>query len=204
QIGEDGKWAFTPEAPLAEGEHVFEVVITDPAGNASEPSDEFVVIIDTIAPEKPSVGGVTGEQGPIASGESTDDTQPTLNGEGNPGDTVTIIDNGNVIGEVQIGEDGKWAFTPEAPLAEGEHVFEVVITDPAGNASEPSEEFVVIVDTVAPEKPSVGGVTGEQGPIASGESTDDTQPTLSGEGNPGDTVTIIDNGNVIGEVQIGE
>ncbi|WP_172825937.1 Ig-like domain-containing protein [Pseudomonas sp. URMO17WK12:I11] len=204
QIGEDGKWAFTPEAPLAEGEHVFEVVITDPAGNASEPSDEFVVIVDTVAPEKPSVGGVTDEQGPVASGESTDDTQPTLSGEGNPGDTVTIIDNGNVIGEVQIGEDGKWAFTPEAPLAEGEHVFEVVITDPAGNASEPSDEFVVIIDTVAPEKPSVGGVTDEQGPVASGESTDDTQPTLSGEGNPGDTVTIIDNGNVIGEVQIGE
>ncbi|CRL51644.1 Ig-like domain-containing protein [Pseudomonas sp. URMO17WK12:I11] len=204
QIGEDGKWEFTPESPLAEGEHVFEVVITDPAGNASEPSDEFVVIIDTVAPEKPSVGGVTDEQGPVASGESTDDTQPTLSGEGNPGDTVTIIDNGNVIGEVQIGEDGKWEFTPEAPLAEGEHVFEVVITDPVGNASEPSDEFVVIIDTIAPEKPSVGGVTDEQGPVGSGESTDDTQPTLSGEGNPGDTVTIIDNGNVIGEVQIGE
>ncbi|PNB68929.1 hypothetical protein C1X64_30760, partial [Pseudomonas sp. GW456-E7] len=308
QIGEDGKWAFTPEAPLAEGEHVFEVVITDPAGNASEPSEEFVVIVDTVAPEKPSVGGVTDEQGPIASGESTDDTQPTLNGEGNPGDTVTIIDNGNVIGEVQIGEDGKWAFTPEEPLAEGEHVFEVVITDPAGNPSAPSDEFVVVIDTVvpvapsiesayddlgdkqgivmsgeatddtqptlngkaepssqvvifdkgveigrasadaagnwsftpdaalaegehsftvvnedqagnksepsaayvviidtiAPEQPSVGGIDDGKGPLESGDSTDNNQPTLSGEGNPGDTVTIIDNGNVIGEVEIGE
>ncbi|WP_371365427.1 Ig-like domain-containing protein [Pseudomonas sp. QL9] len=211
-VGEDGTWVFTPEEALEDGEHVFEVVVTDPAGNVSEPSEEYVVIVDTVAPEKPSIGGVednVGEiTGPVDSGESTDDNQPTLSGEGEPGDTVTIIDNGNVIGEAVVGEDGTWSFTPEEALEDGEHVFEVVVTDPAGNVSEPSEEYVVIVDTVAPEKPSIGGVednVGEiTGPVDSGESTDDNQPTLSGEGEPGGSVTIIDNGNVIGEVVVGE
>ncbi|UST72286.1 Ig-like domain-containing protein [Pseudomonas siliginis] len=211
-VGEDGSWSFTPEEELEDGEHVFEIVVTDPAGNKSEPSDEYVVVVDTVAPEKPSIGGVednVGEiTGPVESGESTDDNQPTLSGEGEPGDTVTIIDNGNVVGEVVVGEDGSWSFTPEEELEDGEHVFEIVVTDPAGNKSEPSDEYVVVVDTVAPEKPGIGGVednVGEiTGPVESGESTDDNQPTLSGEGEPGDTVTIIDNGNVVGEVVVGE
>jgi hypothetical protein len=57
----------TPENPLAEGEHEAVVVITDPAGNASEPSDPIGFIVDTTPPAKPTidtvfddVGGKTG------------------------------------------------------------------------------------------------------------------------------------------------
>ncbi|PNB68933.1 hypothetical protein C1X64_30755, partial [Pseudomonas sp. GW456-E7] len=203
-----GLWSFTPEIALADGLHTFTATATNAAGNVSLETAIHAITIDTVVPVAPGIESTLDNagavQGPINSGESTDDTTPTLSGKGEPGSTVHIYDNGDLVVSVVVDENGNWSFTPDVALAEGEHSFTLVNEDKAGNKSEPSAPYVVIVDTVAPEKPSVGGVTDEQGPIASGESTDDTQPTLNGEGNPGDTVTIIDNGNVIGEVQIGE
>ena len=208
----DGNWTFTPDADLGDGEHSLEIVVKDPSGNSSDPSDEIVIIIDTTAPTKPGVESIIDDQGavtgPVENGGVTDDTQPTLSGKGDAGDAVTIIDNGNVIGEVEVDEDGTWTFTPGEPLSEGEHSFEVVVTDPAGNSSGPSDEFVITVDTTPPANPGIESVVDDHGavtgPVANGGVTDDTQPTLSGKGDAGDTVTIIDNGEVIGEVQVGD
>ncbi|WP_337265115.1 Ig-like domain-containing protein, partial [Serratia sp. MMO-24] len=90
-------------------------------------------------------------QGPIAKGETTDDTKPTLNGKGEPGDTIVVMDNGNKIGETTVDENGNWIFTPETELSEGEHKISVIVEDPAGNQSPPSDPWVVIVDTTAPD-----------------------------------------------------
>ncbi|WP_187639802.1 hypothetical protein, partial [Paraburkholderia podalyriae] len=69
----------------------------DPAGNESKPSDPWTVIVDTTPPDTPSIGEVIDHvgpiQGPVGNGESTDDTQPTLVGKGEPGDTIIVIDN---------------------------------------------------------------------------------------------------------------
>ncbi|WP_187614703.1 hypothetical protein, partial [Paraburkholderia sp. 31.1] len=95
-----------PETPLEEGEHQFTVVERDPAGNESGPSDPRTVIVDTTAPDQPVIGEVIDDegpvQGPVGNGESTDDTTPTLVGEGEPGDTIIVIDNGTPIGETTV------------------------------------------------------------------------------------------------------
>ncbi len=190
QIGEDGKWEFTPEAPLAEGEHVFEVVITDPAGNASEPSDEYVLIVDTTPPGKPGIESVFDDQGSkqsnLLAGDTTDDAKPTLGGKAEANSEVVIFDNGVEIGRAPVDAAGNLSFTPDVALAEGEHSFTVVNEDKAGNASEPSDEYVVIIDTTAPIKPGIDAVTDDvgdlQGPVGDGGSTDDTAPTLTGRG----------------------
>ncbi|WP_429547386.1 Ig-like domain-containing protein [Pseudomonas frederiksbergensis] len=223
-VGEDGRWEFTPDPALAEGPHPITVIVTDPAGNASEPSDPYIVIVDTTAPVKPGPGtggieeaidNVGPIQGNIENGDVTDDTTPTFGGGGlNPGDKVTIIDDGVIIGEVIVGEDGRWEFTPDPALAEGPHPITVIVTDPAGNASEPSDPYIVIVDTTAPVKPGPGtggieeaidNVGPIQGNIENGDVTDDATPTFGGGGlNPGDKVTIIDDGVIIDEVIVGE
>ncbi|MFP2346700.1 Ig-like domain-containing protein, partial [Enterobacter ludwigii] len=92
----DGKWAVTPENPLAEGQHEAVVVITDPAGNASEPSDPIGFIVDLTAPAKPVIGDVEDDVGPVVGpindGDVTDDALPVFRGEnGTPGDTVELI-----------------------------------------------------------------------------------------------------------------
>ncbi|MDR9964158.1 hypothetical protein KIF59_23025 [Enterobacter cloacae subsp. cloacae] len=50
--------------------------------------------------------------GPMQKGESTNDTTPTLSGSAVPGDIVSILDNGKVIGTVKADSNGKWARSP--------------------------------------------------------------------------------------------
>ncbi|MDZ5700476.1 Ig-like domain-containing protein [Enterobacter ludwigii] len=213
-VGEDGNWEVTPEKPLPEGEHEAVVVITDPAGNASEPSDPIDFVVDLTPPEKPVIGEVEDDVGPVVGpindGDTTDDTLPVFRGEnGTPGDTVELIIDDKVVGTAVVGADGKWAVTPENPLAEGQHEAVVVITDPAGNASEPSDPIGFIVDLTAPEKPVIGDVDDDVGPITGpindGDVTDDTQPVFSGGGAvPGETVELIIDDEVVGTAIVGE
>ncbi|MBB4865800.1 C4-type Zn-finger protein [Pseudomonas nitritireducens] len=210
----NGQWTFTPSAELDEGQHSFTVRATDAAGNTSDPSTVWDLEIDFTPPSKPDdtvLGGVTDDhgpiQGPVEKGGTTDDTTPTFNGKGEPGDTIIIQDKGEEIGRVEIGEDGTWEFTPKTELGEGEHEITVIVQDPAGNQSEPSDPWEITIDTTAPDAPVIGGIyddVGEkQGELEHGDVTDDTRPTIRGTAEAGSTVVILDNGKEIGRVAVG-
>ncbi|MFL0346662.1 Ig-like domain-containing protein, partial [Enterobacter ludwigii] len=159
-------------------------------------------------PGKPTIGEVEDDVGPITgpihNGDATDDAQPVFRGGGaNPGDTVELIVDDEVVGTAIVGEDGNWEVTPEKPLPEGEHEAVVVITDPEGNASEPSDPIDFVVDLTPPEKPVIGEVEDDVGPVVGpindGDTTDDTLPVFRGEnGTPGDTVELIIDDKVVG------
>nr|AMJ33967.1 bacterial Ig-like domain (group 3) [uncultured bacterium]AMJ34060.1 bacterial Ig-like domain (group 3) [uncultured bacterium] len=211
RVGADGKWTWTPETPLAHGDHSIVLIGKGPDGRTSAPSDPFDFTVDLEAPAKPVIGEVeddVGEKtGPIHNGDNTDDKQPVFRGEGGtPGDTVKLIVDDKVVGTGIVGEDGKWEVTPEKPLPEGSHTGKVIITDPAGNESVPSDDFKFVV---VPEKPVIGVVEDDVGsvvgPIKNGGATDDTQPTFRGEGStPGDTVKLIVDDEVVGTAIVGE
>ncbi|MGM8429058.1 Ig-like domain-containing protein [Enterobacter cloacae] len=207
-VGDDGKWAVTPEKPLPEGSHTGKVIITDPEGNASEPSDDFKFIVDLEAPVKPVIGDVEDDVGPVVGpihdGDTTDDTQPVFSGGGTPGDTVRLIIDDEVVGTAIVGDDGKWEVTPEKPLPEGEHEAVVVITDPVGNDSEPSDPIGFIVDTTPPVKPTIDSVFDDAGlktgNLANGDITDDSTPTFTGTAEKNSLVRIIVNGKEVDSV----
>ncbi|RHH99116.1 Biofilm associated protein A [Enterobacter cloacae] len=208
-VGDDGKWAVTPEKPLPEGSHTGKVIITDPEGNASEPSDDFEFIVDLQGPDKPVIGLVEDDQGPsvgpIHNGDTTDDTQPVFSGDkGTPGDTVRLIIDDEVVGTAIVGDDGKWEVTPEKPLPEGEHEAVVVITDPVGNDSDPSDPIGFIVDTTPPVKPTIDSVFDDAGlktgNLTNGEVTDDSTPAFTGTAEKNSLVHIIVNGKEVDSV----
>ncbi|WP_406808088.1 Ig-like domain-containing protein [Enterobacter chuandaensis] len=208
-VGEDGKWEVTPEQPLPEGSHTGTVIITDPAGNDSEPSDDFEFIVDLEAPAKPVIGDVEDDVGPVVGpihdGDTTDDTQPVFSGDGGtPGDTVRLIIDDEVVGTAIVGDDGKWEVTPENPLPEGEHEAVVVIVDPVGNASEPSDPIGFIVDTTPPERPTIETVFDDAGlktgNLANGDITDDSTPDFTGTAEENSIVHIIVNGREVDSV----
>ncbi|MEG1679688.1 MAG: Ig-like domain-containing protein, partial [Stenotrophomonas sp.] len=154
EVGVDGTWSFTPVVPLASGKHSISIVHEAPDGDVSEQSAPYVIIVDKIAPVKPQIeevfDDVGAQTGAVGKGGATDDSTPTVSGKGEAGATVTIIDNGQVIGEALVADDGTWAFTPGAELADGQHEFEVVMTDQAGNASEHSEKHIIVVKAAVP------------------------------------------------------
>ncbi|UIL54890.1 Ig-like domain-containing protein (plasmid) [Pantoea agglomerans] len=226
---DDGKWTFTPDEALADGEHAIVVDGTDADGNAV--SDEVSIIVDaeggagsdtgsegdagsdTGADEGTTAPVMTDDAGnPIADGSTTNDSTPTIGGDGmQPGSTVTITDGETVIGEVTADDDGKWTFTPDEALADGEHAIVVDGTDADGNAV--SGDVSIIVDADGSDTGSEGGAGSDTGsdtgadegttapvmtddagnPIADGSTTNDSTPTFGGEGmQPGSTVTITD------------
>ncbi|HBN5338215.1 TPA: Ig-like domain repeat protein [Enterobacter cloacae] len=207
-VGDDGKWAVTPEKPLPEGSHTGKVIITDPEGNASDPSDDFKFIVDLEAPAKPVIGDVEDDIGPVVGpihdGDTTDDTQPVFSGGGTPGDTVRLIIDDEVVGTAIVGDDGKWEVTPEKPLPEGDHEAVVVITDPVGNDSEPSDPIGFIVDTTPPVKPTIDSVFDDAGlktgNLTNGDITDDSTPTFTGTAEKNSLVRIIVNGKEVDSV----
>lgn len=214
----DGKWQIeTPE--LLEGSHELKVEIETPDGKVTPPSDPYIVVVDVTAPDKPEKpekiiddeGDVTGE---IAEGKPTDDKTPTIGGsDAEPGDTVELIivggngTPGTVIGTAIVDENGEWTVTPGTELDNGEYDLGVVITDPAGNKSEPSDPIKVIIDDTKPADLTGYALYDDVGPveevISAGGITNDKTPTLKGTATPGSSVEITLDGNVIGTVIVG-
>ncbi|WP_447889746.1 Ig-like domain-containing protein, partial [Serratia fonticola] len=205
-VDENGNWTFTPDAPLDNGEHTLNTTVTDPAGNTSEPSPGVTIVIDdtpvvvSIGEVKDNVGPITGN---ISQGGVTDDTRPEITGSGKPGSIVTVQDGDTVLGTTTVQPDGSWSFTPESDLGEGEHQITVTAEDAAGNrVTSPSVDFTV--DSVAPNKPGIGSAFDDvgdiRGELASGSVTDDANPTFKGTAEPGSTVNVYDNGELIGSV----
>ncbi|HEY3986969.1 BapA/Bap/LapF family large adhesin [Cedecea sp.] len=201
-----GAWSLTPVAALGNGSHTLTVTATDAAGNVSNPSNGFALTVDTIAPNAPAISNVADAVGPItgnlSNGQVTDDTRPVLTGTAEGNATVSVYDNGVLLGTVQADAGGAWSFRPGTPLINGGHALTVTATDAAGNVSLPSTPFNVVVDTIAPTQPIVvqafDDVGPVQGPLVSGQTTDDTQPALSGTAEANSTISIYDNGILIG------
>ena len=205
-VNAQGNWTFTPGTALGEGLHAITFNATDTAGNTGATSPAFNLTVDTVAPLAPVFTPATDNQGtvlnPLTSGQSTDDTTPTLNGTAAANATITLYENGQQVGTVQANGSGVWSFTPANPLSSGSHTWTATATDAAGNVSPASPAFTLIVDTTPPNAPvisqaidDVGTVTGALG---SGQSTDDTVPRLVGTSEPFATVNIYEGTTLVG------
>ncbi|MDR9891583.1 Ig-like domain-containing protein [Pseudenterobacter timonensis] len=207
----DGSWSFTPASPLGEGNHAITVTATDATGNTSPVSGAVNFVVDTVAPAAPVIVSATDDvalnTGTIASGATTNDPRPQLSGTGEPGSTITLYDNGQQIGSVEVGSDGTWRLTPDIDLSEGAHALTVRATDAAGNTGAASPAYNITVDLTAPGTPAISSVIDDvqpnSGTLTSGGSTNDARPQLSGTAEAGSTITIYDNGQAIGTVPVG-
>ncbi|MCE0813785.1 BapA/Bap/LapF family large adhesin [Buttiauxella sp. S04-F03] len=207
-----GDWSFTPDSghALGQGSHNLTVTATDAAGNISNPSSVFTVVVDSVAPTAPLIVTVTDNTapniGPITSGQPTNETRPAITGSGEVGSTIKIYDGSNPtpLGTATVGSGGTWSFTPPTALSSGSHNLTVTATDAAGNVSAPSAIFNVVVDLAAPGTPAITNIADdvgtEKGDLTNGQSTDDTLPLISGTAEAGTTITIYDNGSIIGTV----
>ncbi|ENR7480094.1 BapA prefix-like domain-containing protein [Salmonella enterica] len=199
-------WRYTPDASLATGNHVITVIAVDAAGNASPVSDSVNFVVDTTPPLTPVITSVSDDQAPglgtIANGQNTNDPTPTFSGTAEAGATITLYENGTVIGTTTAQSDGAWSVSTSM-LASGTHVITAVATDAAGNSSPNSTAFTLTVDTTAPQTPILtsvvddvaGGVTGN---LANGQITNDNRPTLNGTAEAGSVVSIYDGNTLLG------
>ncbi|EGO2451742.1 BapA prefix-like domain-containing protein [Salmonella enterica] len=208
-VGNSGVWsyAYTTASPLADDTYTFTVTASDSNGNTTPFSTDFTITIDTQAPAAPGVIGVTdGDGNTIDTNQITQESQPRLSGSGTAGDIIILYDNGNAIGQVLVGTDGRWQFTPPAALGDGDHLLTARANDPAGNESPESISFTLRIDTQAPDAPQIvsAAITGGEGEVllANGSITNQRMPTLSGTGEPGAIITLYNNGVELATVQV--
>ncbi|WP_293001610.1 BapA/Bap/LapF family large adhesin [Pantoea sp.] len=206
-VDESGNWSFTPEAALSDGEHSFTFETVDDAGNSSGESAPVDYIVDSVAPEGVNVSAlvITDEAGDVVSPANTQsDNQLTFSGSDlEAGATVTIYDKGQVVGETTVADDGSWQFTAEEGLYDGSHELTFVVTDAAGNSSEPSATLALEVQAIeltASDNISSGAAVGFDYPV---DVTQDLGTVLSDGGliSFGNTITsdpiVVADGTII-------
>ena len=160
-VDENGDWSIQPN-PVNEGDTDVTIVVVDPAGNVSPPSNgsrpditppdniNSGIVSDSVTLTD-DVGAITGE---IASGSVTDDARPTLSGDATADiDHVNIYDNGELVGSAAVDADGKWSWTPEQDMADGtSHDLTVAAVDAAGNEGPQADgDWSFTVDTSVPD-----------------------------------------------------
>ncbi|MGL5525161.1 MAG: Ig-like domain-containing protein, partial [Aeromonas veronii] len=156
--GPDGSWSFTPTTSLPEGEHRFTTTATDPAGNTSLPSAEFVVTTDYTPAAAPVITNVVDNVAPIvgtvANGASTNDRTPDISGTAERGSTVNVYHQVDANTRILVGttiaslDSGVWTLVlpQERALAEGSYNLVAIATDTAGLSSAPSNVWSIVVD----------------------------------------------------------
>ena len=86
---------------------------------------------------------------------------------------------------------GAWPFTPTTALSEGAHSITAKARDAAGNTSPASTAISITINTEAPPSPSITSP-------ATGTTTNNNKPTLSGTAQLSSTVLIFDGATQIG------
>ena len=159
----------------------------DEAGNESESSSGYQMVIDTVAPVVPTLEGA--KLGKLS--------KPTLTGAAEPKSKVTIykaFDPGepvkdNILGQVSANKEGRYVFVPVEGFADGAHLIRATATDAAGNVSEASGLFSMKVDTAPP------GV-----PVLTVESpTNESRPEIRVTAEAGSVVAVYS-----GDLELGE
>ena len=180
---------------LTDGTHNFTTKATDGAGNIGPVSNTLSVKIDTAAPAAPvinTIGSDTGVQGD----KLTADNTLTVAGTAEPGSVVSVIVDGQPVGTVVADANGAWTFTT-LPLGDGNHSITATATDAAGNTGPQAAPASMAIDTTFPAIPSITGIGPDTGVQGDGL-TSATALTVTGNAEPGSTVTLYADGVVVG------
>jgi MYXO-CTERM domain-containing protein len=172
-----GAWTYTADPALADGAHTISAETTDAAGNPAA-ATPVEITVDTIAPALAVIAP--------AADETVTVSTPTISGTAEPGATVTVTVDGQVVGTATAGADGMWSIVPSAALAEGEREIVVVAADAAGNMSPPVTVTITIDATPSAPVAITSPVNNTQ--------VDGPSLTVTGTGEPGAMITVfVDN-----------
>jgi MYXO-CTERM domain-containing protein len=175
--GDDGAWSYTlsDDEALAEGEHTLSATATDAAGNTAQ-ADPVSYEVDLTAP---AVTVETPAAGASVSGDLS------ITGTADPGAQVVVVIDGVEAATVTADDQGAWSYTPDEPLAAGDHTVEASSTDDVGNEGSSG----VISFTVTSAESTLTITSPGEGDVI----TDD-EVVVRGTAAPGAEVTVEANG----------
>jgi nucleoid-associated protein YgaU len=129
------------------------------AGDAA-PANNTTQTASTAAPTTNVVANAAAQPGDAATAPSFDVVRINPNGDAViagravPGATVTLLDDGKVVGEAKADDRGDWVLLPNSAVSPGEHKF-TLQAQTEGGAAQQSERMVIVV-VPAPAKDIAG------------------------------------------------
>ena len=185
-VDQSGTWVITTIA-LTNGVHSLTAKQTDVNSTASVASAALVLTIDNAEPAPTGLALAAASDSGLVGDRVTSVTTPVITGLGMPGDTVTLYDGLTVVGTAVVAGNGTWSVT-SAMLAAGVHSLTSTQTDIAGNISPASAALALTITSLsaalAANPHNGNGVVYNE--------------LFHGAADPNVTVTISDNGVVIG------
>ncbi|MBM6356571.1 YSIRK-type signal peptide-containing protein [Staphylococcus epidermidis] len=148
--------------PTEVGKYLITITTIDKDGNTAT-TTLTINIIDTTAPEQPTINKVT-------------ENSTEVSGRGEPGTIVEVtFPDGNKV-EGKVDSDGNYHIqVPSETTLKGGQPLQVIAIDKAGNKSESTT--TTVIDTTAPEQPTINKVT-------------ENSTEVSGRGEPGTIVEV--------------
>jgi len=152
----DKQWSYADSRELADGDYNWLVRVIDGAGNVGATARQTVTI-DTQAPlaegKIVSYNDDAGErQGYFNEALASDDTTPVINGTLSQalaeGEIAQLYRDGVLLGAVTMNDNTHWSYS-DSGLTDGDHTYQLRVTDKAGNTTE-SADFVLKIDTTIP------------------------------------------------------
>ncbi|MDH7797069.1 hypothetical protein QBC99_003132 [Beijerinckia sp. GAS462] len=122
---------------------------------------------------------------------STDTTtaEPTISGTGIASDTVTLSIDGGALVTTTVQSNGSWSYTPTSPLSNASHTITATQAASGGPSSAAATDTFTVNVASATAAPTITS------PANGSTDTTTAEPTISGTGIAGDTVTMsIDGG----------
>ncbi|VAX36613.1 T1SS secreted agglutinin RTX, partial [hydrothermal vent metagenome] len=150
-------FSFTPSTPLSNGNHTVLLRVEDIAGNLTEITFSFNVLVDFVPPTisniQPLNGSTLNTDTPTISATFSDDMSGI-----NIANTQILLDNVDVTTQANATETG-FSFVATS-LSDGSHTLSISITDGNGNPAATNVTFSI--DTTPPNQPPVLNVIGDQ------------------------------------------
>jgi len=145
-----------------------EAFVTDDIGNVGVPADD-TVIIDTTAPNVPSVTAISDDTGSSSTDGITSDQTLIIRGTADANSLVDVFLDGTVIGTTNTNALGVWTLDyTGTTVSNGAHTITAQVTDNSGNVSGISVDFPILIDNTKPNTPVLYDIT------------DDTDATVGG------------------------
>ncbi len=175
----DDLWSYDLEGEMPLGDYELRATATDEAGNSAEATHEFT-IVDSVLITSP------------ADQDIVRTSTPTLTGTGEPGDTIDIEVDGQVVGTAEVDDDGFWSWTADDDLDDGDYVFT------ARGAGDSSDSIDLGIDTVTTDlmitAPDDGALLATPTPTLEGTAPAGADVTIEVDGEAWQTVSADANG----------
>ncbi|MBS0643121.1 MAG: Hint domain-containing protein, partial [Proteobacteria bacterium] len=189
-----GAWSLTG-INLINGNNTLTAKATDASGNTGAASGTFVATLDAGAPAAPSLTGISPDTGSSSTDGLTNSGIVSLSGTAEADSTVTVYNNGTIVGTTTVDAGGAWTLAG-IDLVNGGNTLTARATDSAGNPGALSAGFTATLDSTPPAAPVIAALTSDvallPGIVPNGSTTPDNDLTA--------TVSLVNTNAKVGDV----